>query len=66
MTELIMNSVGTKKSPVFKGFKPVAEFLYGASEEKDLARVRHLINTGHSHNGCYVDYLFGGDDFHAK
>lgn len=66
MIELIMNSVGTTKSLVFKGFKPAAEFLYGKSEEKDLARVRHLINTGHSHNGYYVDYLFGGDDFHAK
>lgn len=66
MIELIMNSVGTAKSLVFKGFKPAAEFLYGKSEEKDLAKVRHLINTGHSHNGYYVDYLFGGDDFHAK
>lgn len=66
LIELIMNSVKTKKSLIFKGFKPAAEFLYGASEEKDLARVRHLIDTRHSHNGYYVDYLFGGDDYHAK
>ncbi len=66
MIELIMNSLGTKKSLIFKGFKPAAEFLYGSSEEKDLARVRHLINTRHSCNGYYVDYLFGGDDYHAK
>ena len=66
MIELIVNSVESKKSLIFKGFKPAAEFLYGASEEKDLARVRHLIDTRHSHNGYYVDYLFGGDDYHAK